>query len=283
MIYCVSSADMPAEYLGSGNLISDDGFVHPRRQVDIFVFILMLEGTLHITQGTTAMDIGPHEYLLLRPDTLHFGHAPSSGRLSYYWVHFRIQSPHFLTGDPGTLPASSFLIPERGKISSGDNRVRLLFVQMLDIARRDEQFLLWQCHYALSTLLLEITAQVLREARIRQSDIPPKLAEIMEWIRCHYEQDLTVAGIAERFHYHPTYLASLFRKHTGLSVLAFVNQTRFQMAQSLLTGGDQPVYLIALSVGFRDEKYFLRQFKKFAGMTPTQYRDAFRRKMLNVI
>ena len=38
-----------------------------------------------------------------------------------------------------------------------------------------------------------------------------QMLTIIEWIRIHYEQPLTVAGIAERFNYHPTYLTGLFK------------------------------------------------------------------------
>ena len=48
MLYCISDASFPMSYVSSGNLVSEGGFVHPRRILDTFVFILVQQGTLHI-------------------------------------------------------------------------------------------------------------------------------------------------------------------------------------------------------------------------------------------
>ena len=50
MLYCTYQARYPVEYLSSGNLVSSDGFLHARRNIDSFVLIIVREGTLHITE-----------------------------------------------------------------------------------------------------------------------------------------------------------------------------------------------------------------------------------------
>lgn len=279
MIYCIARADAPLICGGCGNLISDGGFLHPRRNMGDFVFIKVLEGTLCITQGETDWEAGPDSFVLLRPFTLHFGSRQSNGRLSYYWVHFRLPDCAFSESVPQNLPPDRYVLPEYGKLS-GNGRVQLLFGQLLDIAKRQDYACIWRQRYALAGLLLETAAEYMGQMT-PSPELPPRFCEMLEWIRSHYDQDLTVQALAEQFHYHPTYLAGLFRKYTGQPVLAFLNRTRIEVAQRLLTESGQPVYLTALSVGFRDEKYFMRQFKKYVGMTPTQYRTAFHQKRLN--
>ena len=44
MLYCISDASFPMSYVSSGNLVSEGGFVHPRRILDTFVFILVQQG-----------------------------------------------------------------------------------------------------------------------------------------------------------------------------------------------------------------------------------------------
>lgn len=95
MLYCTANAEYPVEYISCGNLVSNDGFVHDRRNIDSFVFIIVCEGTLHINQNGQNFDIHENESLLLFPNQTHYGYKPSKGRLSYYWVHFFITDPHY--------------------------------------------------------------------------------------------------------------------------------------------------------------------------------------------
>lgn len=95
MLYCTACADYPVEYISCGNLVSNDGFVHSRRNIDSFVFIIVCEGTLHINQNGQNFDIHENESMLLFPNQTHYGYKPSTGRLSYYWVHFFMTDPHY--------------------------------------------------------------------------------------------------------------------------------------------------------------------------------------------
>lgn len=58
----------------------------------------------------------------------------------------------------------------------------------------------------------------------------------------------------------------------GLSPIACLVRLRVEKAQELLWFTEQPVKQIAAAVGFVDEFYFSRQFKKLVGHSPLQYR-----------
>ena len=103
MLYCISDASFPMSYVSSGNLVSEGGFVHPRRILDTFVFILVQQGTLHITQGQKNYSVHSNEFIILFPDRLHYGYRPCEGKLSYYWVHFNVTDPHYCIYNRGAL------------------------------------------------------------------------------------------------------------------------------------------------------------------------------------
>lgn len=54
------------------------------------------------------------------------------------------------------------------------------------------------------------------------------------------------------------------------------------MAKNLLTNRTLSIYRIADMCGFSDEKYFMKLFKRYEGITPTQYRKAFHQKKINL-
>ena len=95
MLYCFADAKYPIEYISCGNLVSSDGFLHARRNLDSFVFLIVCEGTLHINQNGKNFDVHENESMLLFPHQTHYGYQASKGRLSYYWVHFYMTDPHY--------------------------------------------------------------------------------------------------------------------------------------------------------------------------------------------
>lgn len=299
MLYCTACADYPVEYISCGNLVSNDGFVHSRRNIDSFVFIIVCEGTLHINQNGQNFDIHENESMLLFPNQTHYGYKPSTGRLSYYWVHFFMTDPHYTIYTKNSLlrhnqylgndffypplasPNSCFLLPEHGRLSL-EKRSILLFVQLLDISKRSNYQINWNCRYALNLLLMEFTSEFLQTSNIAEGKIPSQVRNIIEYIRTHYDEPLSVETLAAQYNYHPTYLTTLIKKYTGYPVSSYINRTRIAVAKNILCVRDTlTIQEIASMCGFTDEKYFMRLFKKLEGITPSQYRNAFFIKKIN--
>ena len=304
MLYCTYLARYPVEYLSSGNLVSSDGFLHERRNIDSFVLIIVREGILHITQNEVPFSVGPDQSIILFPDKTHYGHQPSSGTLSYYWTHFYITDPdwhvynrnallrHSEAGQqlfsqqpvPGTDQVSddTIILPEYSTLPS-DKRSMILFSQLLDLAKKANYQRSWQTHYALNLLLATFYAEYVNYEFSRNEHYPPVIKETIEWIRTHYDNDLSVHELSARLGYHPTYLSSLLKKHTGYTIKGLLNHYRIDAAKNLLCtspSASHSVKRIASMCGFEDEKYFMRVFRMLEGMTPTQYRNAFNEKKL---
>ncbi len=85
-----------------------------------------------------------------------------------------------------------------------------------------------------------------------------------------------LAGIAKvsRFHF-----ARLFKRSTGMTAIAFVEQCRIHRAQSLISDSDIPLSEIALMTGFADQSHFTRRFRRHVGCTPAVFaRERGRRR-----
>ena len=299
MLSCICDASKPAEYLTCGNLVSENGFVHLCRTLDFFVLILVQEGTLHMCQNDRTYDVRPGEFFLLFPGSTHYGYKPTQGSLSYCWVHF------MLPGSPAdtvkNLPRSSenhcpaegippldpalqerICLPEHGKISP-EKRSQLLFLQLLDLAKRNRYQITWSCHHALNLLLLEMSCEYQQAEYFGLDMLPTSVQDIMEWVQSHFDQPLTVSGLAEKFGYHPTYLSALIKQYTGYPLITYINRTRIHVSKNLLNSHTLTIRQISSMCGFTDEKHFMKLFRQFEGMTPTQYRKAFNQKKINTL
>jgi two-component system response regulator YesN len=96
---------------------------------------------------------------------------------------------------------------------------------------------------------------------------------VKRWILNHLDEPLSLEELAEKCHMSPKYLGNLFRKETGESFLAFVNQARLARAQHLLLHTNEKITQIAEKIGIQDPNYFSRFFKNRVGMTPNEYRE----------
>ena len=285
MLHLISPCTLPLRLISAGNLINNRGFIHRKRNLDTFVLILGDLGTLYIKQGDKEFEISSNQYLLLFPGMQHMGYKASQGHLSYYWCHFMIQQDSYrlVTQEElghqrhfsnNIISNDHYIIPETGDLHHSKREV-LLYRQLLDAYRRSS-YSEYLAHYALSLLAMEITADFISGyAMGLESSTYKHITEIMEWIRVNHIENLSVTKVAEAFNYNPNYLSGAFKKHTGVSLLDYITRTKVDYAKSLLLSSRDTVKNIANCVGFEDEKYFMKVFKKIEGVTPSQYRNAF--------
>ncbi len=125
---------------------------------------------------------------------------------------------------------------------------------------------------------MEVTCESFQISHFLNASVPAYILDVVEWIRTHYDRPLSVAYIAEQFGYHPTYLTNVFKKYTGYPILTYINRIRIAVSKNLLANRTLSIYEIANTCGFSDEKYFMKLFKRYEGITPTQYRKAFQKK-----
>ncbi|WP_276947717.1 helix-turn-helix transcriptional regulator [Acetatifactor muris] len=292
MLYLISDAALPVSFSSAGNLTNENQFLHPKRIMDSYELISVTKGNLHIQSGDRSYHLTPGQFVLLFPEEYHFGTRPTEGELSFYWTHF-----HFHAGEATlceeTKTAAFFrendcpryILPETGSLSA-NSRVNVLFVQLLDLAKRLGSLSAVQCNYAQSTLLLELTNECFfRHHMLQQGEnIPLNIADLMEWLQLNYDTSLSVAGIAEKFGYHPSYLTAVFKRYSGCTITEYLNRQRIRVAKNLLTSMPKlSLAEISEQTGISDEKYFMRLFKRYEGVTAAAYRKAFPEKRKNRI
>ena len=294
MLYLVSPCNNPLLLDGCGHLMNSKNFFHARRTIsEEFVLILCNKGTLFIEQDGRPYEVRPGHYILLFPGVEHGGYKASSGDLSYYWCHFKTWGDDYRLADEdeinhqlhfiksnSEMAHDYYIIPETGKLSRSERGI-LQFRQVMDAAQQ-KFYSGFSVHYALSLLGLEITTSFVNEYDVKDLSATYKyITEIMDWIRMHYTENLSVTQVALKFNYHPGYLSSAFKKYTGVSLLDFITRTKIDAAKELLLSSNEPIKQIAAQLGFTDDKYFMKVFKRSEGTTPSQYRNAFYKKFLN--
>lgn len=98
------------------------------------------------------------------------------------------------------------------------------------------------------------------------------LKAILAYVQQHCSERLELADMAREFHLSPKYFSRYFSRNLDRSFVEYLNSYRIRRAADLLLNTDLPIGEIALSVGFDNFSYFIRQFRVFYGCTPSGYR-----------
>ena len=102
--------------------------------------------------------------------------------------------------------------------------------------------------------------------------------QAMEYMVEHYYENITLADVAQTVGITAGYLSTLFSQKLEKNFVDYLNELRISHACTYLKQNYLKTYEIAYKVGFRDEKYFSKVFKKITGQSPSEYRKANREK-----
>lgn len=99
--------------------------------------------------------------------------------------------------------------------------------------------------------------------------------EIVQWIHTHYAERFTVAELAHDLGYSESYIYKCMKEHLGITINDYLNRYRIKIAIYLIQQEhSMKVYELAEKVGFSDYNYFNKVFKKYIGMTITEFKEA---------
>lgn len=104
------------------------------------------------------------------------------------------------------------------------------------------------------------------------SHLEPLSRQAVVYIKNHLTDNLTVKATANALLVNPNYLSGKFHQEVGMTFTDFVNQQRTEQAASLLRHTNLQIQQIASTVGYNNASHFAKQFIRFYGMTPRDYR-----------
>ena len=93
-----------------------------------------------------------------------------------------------------------------------------------------------------------------------------------EWAAHHYAEAAPVTAMARLSGLSERTFARRFARATGMSPLDYIHALRLEEAKQILETEELPVEAVALEVGYQDNGFFGRLFRRRVGMTPAQYR-----------
>lgn len=129
--------------------------------------------------------------------------------------------------------------------------------------------------YRIKSILYDVCSRFYENCpRVKNNEADFALTNaIAYYIEEHYQDKITLTGMAEALGYSHCYLSGFFNRHFGTGFSAYVNGYRIQYAKTYLATTDKKVTEIASLCGFDTIRNFNRIFRQEFGLTPSAYRS----------
>ncbi|WP_168122593.1 response regulator [Paenibacillus sp. HB172176] len=154
-------------------------------------------------------------------------------------------------------------------------RLEAMLLSIMSMAREDhEQLWLAPSHEELLRrieLRLE-EAQHERMLETHEYTDHEEINKIIGYIHQYYDKEITLKSMAELVNMDEHYVSGLFKRKTGDTLINFLQKYRIERAKRFLTNTDVPIHEIGRQVGFANDNYFSKIFRRWADMTPSDFR-----------
>ncbi|WP_434311360.1 AraC family transcriptional regulator [Hominifimenecus sp. rT4P-3] len=140
------------------------------------------------------------------------------------------------------------------------------FFQQLPYIRDSQEICIW-IHQAMNQYM----KQVLSQAEKKHKNI---IFQAIRYMNDNYADRITLEDVAGHVYLSASYFSRIFREETGETFNAYLNYIRVEKSKGLLLTRRMKISEVATRVGFDDQSYFTKVFKKATGMLPGAYREA---------
>lgn len=258
--------------------------------------VLVMDGELVIDAPGGPMRVGPGEFSVRGPHCT--GDVCTAGAVTLFHGYFTldggrietIHAPqhawaHTLSFAPDPAPyAHTLVLPDVLHLEYPDEIAALL--RQIRHARAcglPGSELLAQADFlrVLYLITQAVMATVGQESSIDNTPIlNPHIRCAVAFITLHLAQPVSPRDVAAHLDMNTDYLGRLFQRYLGESVGAYILHRRLTIARQLLATTTLSIKQVAMRVGFPDQLYFTRLFRRETGMTPTEYQQTHRDQLL---
>jgi two-component system response regulator YesN len=129
-------------------------------------------------------------------------------------------------------------------------------------------------------LLLDFTSKVIGVIQqMRYTNSRLLINRALNYIDYHYDEKISLDDVAQNIHLSKHYLCNAFKKATGENMSLYINKLRIEKAKRLLLESDGKIKEIFEEVGYSNQQYFSKVFKRITGMTVMEYKESMSPKI----
>ncbi len=284
MRYLYAKADAPAKFIScekTSPVVLSDKKLMP---LDAYTLLYTKSGSLKITSSGRIFDVKKYHFALLfknEPYEISYSEKSEVFKLSFDVSNaYHMDNIEFfnLLTKTNREDKNIFLIPENG-YNIINNKLPVLFSKILEVQKQKNKWSPYMMHYSLSMFLSEVTytyLKIYKKSNEPTFDTVSLISSLIKhWIDQNYQKNLNIKEIAKIFGYNSHYLTTLYRENTGFTLIEYIHKLKLDKSKHLLRNSSLSIKDIAYESGFDSDKYFMKLFKKFEEITPSEYRKLY--------
>jgi AraC family transcriptional regulator of arabinose operon len=242
------------------------------RTLPWYVMSYHKEGKANLRVGGKKYEISPGTVILIPPHAVHDHFKDSEGDTVFLWWHFTYE----IAGVFDVLKMFDIPITFTLKNSEEFERVFQQFMNSMTSTGHLPAAILQEAK-ALELLYILLDSAMTSQNSIEMLSQSKAFIGVLAHIIQHPEKEISLQGLADQLHLHPTYISNRFKELFGRAPIQFLREMRIHQAKTLLKTSDLSVIEIVNSLGFSGHPVFTRLFKSYVGISPSQYRVVHRK------
>ena len=262
-----STIDMYLTTCGIQNCVSGHSFGPGVR--DSYILHFISDGKGIFKCGGVTYELTRGDVFLVKPDTEVYYEADAANPWSYMWIGFNgIKAASYLSaaGLDGSVVTTKC---ENTPLIFSYIQQMIMYrhLTLANELRRESALL-----QIFSVLMEEYKGTLPKEERY---DYPYQIyvEQAIDYIQRNFKSNVKINDLASYIGIDRSYLTSIFKSVTKLSPQEYLMNYRMEQAKNMLQSTDMKIGEVAESVGYYDQLTFSKMFKKFAGVSPTDYRQ----------
>lgn len=192
-----------------------------------------------------------------------------------YFANEEVWDIHWVVPDGNALASmlSHFKLTQPTVCKLVDvSKLNTLFHSIHETLRADNLYGNYSASGYLYQFIIEFNRNLIQKSNVQMAS-HSALMKALRYIDDHYTEAITMDDLCATSHVTKQHLCLLFRNTLHTRPMEYIAKRRVQTAKELLIGTTQTLEEIAESTGFCTTSYFCKLFKKYVGLTPTQFRN----------
>ncbi len=296
-IYKMSAESLPSiHFVDDAAIVSP--FVHRKRKALEYIMYIIKAGEMYLAEDDIPITLREGDICILDKDRTHVGIRASV--CDYTYIHFMHKDLRLLKERDEEKVRELLLSYRRSSLGSdifsydkcegniiylpklwhaGNMAVRLRIEELAQKARQETYNPLENhkvmCGCYIQQLFMEISRGFLNEekevAGVSRPGYQDKIGRVAEWLNRNFDSEITGTVLEEAFEYNFDYMNRTFKKVMGQTIFQYLTHIRIDHAKMLILNTSMKMSEVGRRVGFPDEYYFSRVFKKAVGVSPVAY------------
>ena len=262
------------QFIRSGETELPAGWaLQPHTHDDFFHLAYVHKGHLVFQVDGTDYPLSAGSMILIPPGSVHGVPKDTHNLCVQYEVFFRIQDPEL----------KSHLENKTVRVLHSAFHLENLFSYILmNYGSADplctsctDSFL---CTILLSFLTDTPSTKVSSGTYVDSSQYSPLVQRIIHHVEKDSTEKYVLSSLSDSLGFNKNYLCTVFRRETGITISEYINYHRLRRIMSILQytnyNQDFPIHELVDQFGYVNTSYFNRVFKRYTGMTPTEFMNA---------